>query len=714
MFSFPSVDRSCVQFHLCWFHLKMAQNDIDNVLDQLIRYRGDLNSFKIDQIEKLEMHLRFLRTFSKYNHDILSDLLVKITNKAELIVKRLHLVSGKIRVECKNNLILERLESLLLEFIEGNISSVCNFELNDDSDQSEYMDCLGNNLNDVLMCLVRYPSTNEETIEYNRSLKNLKIIQKKMGFLRYLYATEINGYVDHEKLKGLETQIQLMADNVGQFCLGIFLNEDKEDFSNKPPYLLCQIVLVELQMRKIFLSELMASKFSQSRTFKDKKLPKGFSYYLRDLLLYLRNEKLKNFPTNVTARNIDVAIEFLLVFLGNVPNHVIKGKRLNEVLEKIGVLVGDILCVIQMLLAGSTTKEDASKIDLGTIQILEKIEDLKAQVEERYKSLEYSPSQFPTVGGLSFLDSLLRKLNEMLKSESTLDFMMKPHIGVLEKELSSLTFLFRYVAKVTHKHDEILKDLQRRTVNLAYEAEVSIDSILVQYNALWHFFCSLPAILKEIKHIHVEVTEVKFKNLLLKPFYVVEPSKHLTAQHSNPVNDEEIVGFENDIERIIEHLIRGTDELDVIPIVGMGGQGKTTIARKLYNNKQIVFHFDHLAWCIVSQTYNRRKLLQEIFSQVTGSKDEVDEVDKLADMLRKSLMHKRYLIVLDDMWDVAAWEDLMLSFPNGENRSRIIVTTRLENVGKQVKYHTDPYSLPFLSLDESCKLLQKKVFQQED
>ncbi|MCD7464726.1 hypothetical protein HAX54_053292, partial [Datura stramonium] len=76
-------------------------------------------------------------------------------------------------------------------------------------------------------------------------------------------------------------------------------------------------------------------------------------------------------------------------------------------------------------------------------------------------------------------------------------------------------------------------------------------------------------------------------------------------------------------------------------------------------------------------------------------------------------MYKRYLIFLDDMWDVAAWEDLMLSFPNGENRSRIIVTTRLENVGKHVKYHTDPYSLPFLPPDESCKLLQKKVFQQE-
>ena len=77
-------------------------------------------------------------------------------------------------------------------------------------------------------------------------------------------------------------------------------------------------------------------------------------------------------------------------------------------------------------------------------------------------------------------------------------------------------------------------------------------------------------------------------------------------------------------------------------------------------------------------------------------------------------MGKRYLIVLDDMWDCMAWDDLRLSFPDSGNRSRIVVTTRLEEVGRQVKYHTDSYFLLFLPLDESCKLLGKKVFQKED
>ncbi|WMV47366.1 hypothetical protein MTR67_040751 [Solanum verrucosum] len=86
----------------------------------------------------------------------------------------------------------------------------------------------------------------------------------------------------------------------------------------------------------------------------------------------------------------------------------------------------------------------------------------------------------------------------------------------------------------------------------------------------------------------------------------------------------------------------------------MRGQGKTTIARKVYNCDNTFSHFDVRAWCIVCQTYNRRKLLQEILSQVTSSKDKGDKDDILADELRKSLMCKRYLIVLDDMWDFMA------------------------------------------------------------
>ncbi|KAG5568197.1 hypothetical protein H5410_064784, partial [Solanum commersonii] len=158
-----------------------------------------------------------------------------------------------------------------------------------------------------------------------------------------------------------------------------------------------------------------------------------------------------------------------------------------------------------------------------------------------------------TVCGLNFLDSLIRKLNEMPKFESDLDFLIKPLldnlekelstlISILEKELSFLSSIFSNVAKVHHEH-KIPKYLQRRTINLAYEDEVAIDSILAHYN----------------------------DDRDVVPCYMVASFKHLPTRNSNPLTDEEIVGFENDTKKI-QYLIKGTNELNVIPIVGMEGQ----------------------------------------------------------------------------------------------------------------------------------------------
>ncbi|XP_055831683.1 putative late blight resistance protein homolog R1C-3 [Solanum dulcamara] len=185
-----------------------------------------------------------------------------------------------------------------------------------------------------------------------------------------------------------------------------------------------------------------------------------------------------------------------------------------------------------------------------------------------------------------------------------------------------------------------------------------------------------------------------------------------SVQHSFPSIDEEVVGFEKDAESIMQKLTRGTKKLDVISIFGMPGLGKTTLARKVYNNPSIVNHFDVQVWCSVSQAYDSSTLLGDILKQTTR-KSEIVEADERADMLRKSLIGRRYVIVLDDIWDVKAWEDLVLCFPMGENGSRVMVTTRIEEVAKHLQHHSDPYPLRFLTQTESWKLLQKKVFRGE-
>ncbi|MCD7472536.1 hypothetical protein HAX54_013794 [Datura stramonium] len=183
----------------------------------------------------------------------------------------------------------------------------------------------------------------------------------------------------------------------------------------------------------------------------------------------------------------------------------------------------------------------------------------------------------------------------------------------------------------------------------------------------------------------------------------VKPSTRLSYRSI----DEELVGFDIEAEIIIEKLVRGTREMDVISIVGMAGLGKTSLAYKVYNNCSITIHFDVRVWCTVSQTYNKRNLLLGILRQIMGDKS--DNVDYPADELRRHLMGRRYLVVLDDIWEPEAWDDLGLCFPCRENGSRIMVTTRNEELARkrdasfwlEVAYDTSSYAL-----EEIMKMIQ--------
>ncbi|KAK4732961.1 hypothetical protein R3W88_025949 [Solanum pinnatisectum] len=168
----------------------MAQNDIEDMLDQLRRIKsgGNLNSVKIDQIVILEVEIRFLRTFIKCNHVVSPDSLVKITKIAQLIMEKVHSVFDGIPDEYKNNHNLERGVLTLLESVQGNTNLRYNYELND-SDMSEYMDCLDKNLR---MMFLQWGSlsdpswTNEEILVRNQFFKETENHSKENGIFEIL------------------------------------------------------------------------------------------------------------------------------------------------------------------------------------------------------------------------------------------------------------------------------------------------------------------------------------------------------------------------------------------------------------------------------------------------------------------------------------------------------------------------------------------------
>ncbi|XP_057493200.1 putative late blight resistance protein homolog R1A-10 [Actinidia eriantha] len=95
--------------------------------------------------------------------------------------------------------------------------------------------------------------------------------------------------------------------------------------------------------------------------------------------------------------------------------------------------------------------------------------------------------------------------------------------------------------------------------------------------------------------------------------------------------------------------------------------------------------------------------------------EEVNQMsdEELAQRLYKSLKGRRYFIVMDDIWDRRVWSDLKTCFPNDNNGSRIMFTSRNENVALLAKSSRPPLSLRFLTDDESWVLFQQKEFRRE-
>ncbi|KAH0692238.1 hypothetical protein KY285_019335 [Solanum tuberosum] len=141
----------------------------------------------------------------------------------------------------------------------------------------------------------------------------------------------------------------------------------------------------------------------------------------------------------------------------------------------------------------------------------------------------------------------------------------------------------------------------------------------------------------------------------------------------------------------------------------MPGLSKTTLANKVYNNTLVASHFNVRAWCTVSQKYNKSEVLREIFQQVTGSEGKESD-DDFPEKLRSALLDIRYLIVLDDVWDIATGEMLIACFPQVERGNRIILTSRSSKVGLQVKCRSDPLHLQLLKPEKSWELFEKRVF----
>ncbi|KZV53863.1 hypothetical protein F511_00129 [Dorcoceras hygrometricum] len=186
-----------------------------------------------------------------------------------------------------------------------------------------------------------------------------------------------------------------------------------------------------------------------------------------------------------------------------------------------------------------------------------------------------------------------------------------------------------------------------------------------------------------------------------------------------PIVDDHVVGFEDEANKTMEQLVGGSENLQIVCICGMPGLGKTTLAKKLYNDPYVIYRFQIRIWAVVSQTYRRKDLLAQILIDLTREleKDSMDKEtilkiydERVAEQIYKSLIGRRYLLVMDDVWNTNVWDDLRRCLPDESDGSRILFTSRSKDV---VPSDSIIQELPFLSHDQCWDLLQRKVFQNE-
>ncbi|KAL9689965.1 hypothetical protein QQ045_010358 [Rhodiola kirilowii] len=175
--------------------------------------------------------------------------------------------------------------------------------------------------------------------------------------------------------------------------------------------------------------------------------------------------------------------------------------------------------------------------------------------------------------------------------------------------------------------------------------------------------------------------------------------------------DEHMVGQAETIHLLTAELTNGRSGRFIISIAGMGGLGKTTLARKLYDQLGQQY-FKSCAWICNPQVSDAPALLlQLIKSMIKPSKEDLeslDSIDSMESYLRNFLSGCRFLVVIDDVWKKEAWEILKRAFPNNNCESRVIITTRNMKVAAMNKAYV--HELRYLDEDESWRLFCKKAF----
>ncbi|CAA0384699.1 unnamed protein product [Arabidopsis thaliana] len=326
------------------------------------------------------------------------------------------------------------------------------------------------------------------------------------------------------------------------------------------------------------------------------------------------------------------------------------------------------------------------------------------------------------------------KIDNYLIEEAPMLIGVKDDLEELKTELTCIQVYLKNV-EVCDKEDEVSKEWTKLVLDIAYDVEDVLDTYFLKLEKRLHRLGLMRLtniisdkkdaynILDDIKTLKRRTLDVTRK---LEMYGIGNFNEHRVVASTSRVREvrrarsddqeERVVGLTDDAKVLLTKLLDddGDNKTYMISIFGMEGLGKTSLARKLFNSSDVKESFEYRVWTNVSGECNTRDILMRIISSLEETSE--GELEKMAQQelevyLHDILQEKRYLVVVDDIWESEALESLKRALPCSYQGSRVIITTSIRVVAEGRDKRVYTHNIRFLTFKESWNLFEKKAFR---
>ncbi|XP_027182104.1 disease resistance protein RPM1-like [Coffea eugenioides] len=343
---------------------------------------------------------------------------------------------------------------------------------------------------------------------------------------------------------------------------------------------------------------------------------------------------------------------------------------------------------------------------------------------------------------------VLDQLSTFLREEGRLLGALRQEVQFIRDELGHMTAFLREAEAKEEDAQPRLQEWIKQVREAAYDTEDILDDFVARFarHLPTGFYGSVRRIFSSIKNLRAhhrvasEIQSIKSRIKSISEGHQRYQSEYgISAQASNSlsavnnttwrysrddallVEEAKLVGIDQPKKHLISQLLQGDDyQLKVVSVVGMGGLGKTTLAKKVHEDPEVRRHFPVRAWVTVSQTCDFQYLLKDLIRQLhkEGKKPvpqsiESSNTTELKEIIKDFLQQAgRYAIVFDDVWDVEFWNTIKFALPESSHGNRVMLTTRRADVASAscIESRGLVYRMEPLSIEDSWTLFCNKIF----